>query len=126
MIANKVFFYIRMIVIALVLSVLLGGCTSSIDVQNQESERITLNLPDPKPVNMRDLDWTVITSKEDYEETIRALIEENKSVALFVLTEDGYENLSLNMQELRRYIIGQKFIIGKYKEYYEPTQKTEE
>ena len=37
-----------------------------------------------------------------------------------LLTDDGYEELAIDMAEIRAFIAQQREIIAKYREYYEP------
>ena len=46
--------------------------------------------------------------------------EKNTDLVLFGLTDDGYEEISMTMTELRNFIASQRQIIIKYREYYEP------
>jgi hypothetical protein len=51
-------------------------------------------------------------------------LEDNKdSVVLFGLTDDGYQQLSMTIAEMRTLIATQRQIIIKYKEYYEPKKE---
>ena len=63
--------------------------------------------------------WVIITP-ENAEEVWKKLKEENTDLVLFGLTDDGYEQLSITMAEIRNFIAQQRTIIIKYKEYYEP------
>ena len=51
---------------------------------------------------------------------------EGKSIALFAVDEDSYENLSLTVTDMKRYIGEQKIIIVEYKNYYETKNNQEE
>jgi len=42
---------------------------------------------------------------------------------LFALDTDTYEILAVNMEDIKRYILTQKTILVKYKEYYEPVEE---
>ena len=98
----------------------ISGCSSVKDLQifTKEVERTPLNLDAPKPLSMNKLDWIIIT-EENYKEVFDKLRKENKSAVLFGLTDDGYETLSLNFAQVRKYIILNKNILQKYKDYYE-------
>ena len=99
---------------------LISGCSSVKDLQifTKEVERTPLNLDAPKPLSMNKLDWIIIT-EENYKEVFDKLRKENKSAVLFGLTDDGYETLSLNFAQVRKYIILNQNVIKKYKDYYE-------
>ncbi len=67
--------------------------------------------------------WVVITP-ENAEQVWAKMKEENKDLVLFGLSDDGYEQLSINMAEIRSFIDKQRLIIIKYKEYYEPPKES--
>lgn len=67
---------------------------------------------DQKPVN-----WIVIT-KENAVQKLTEL-EKNGIKSVFAITPRGYENLSINEAELRRYIQQQNAIIISVRQYYE-------
>lgn len=112
---------------AITLPLFVSGCASfgwqsdvkPIDIQKRAVERTSLKLPDPPPVQARELEWIIITP-ENAEQTWQRLRESNTDVVLFGLTDDGYEMLALTMAELRNFIAQQRAILGRYREYYEP------
>ena len=112
---------------AITLPLLVSGCGSfgwksdvqPLEIQKRAVERTRLNLPDPPPLQAREMEWVVITP-ENAEATWQKLRESNTDVVLFALTDDGYETLALTMAELRNFIAQQRGIILKYREYYEP------
>jgi len=81
-------------------------------------KRAPLNLDRPEPIAMDELNWIIINS-ENAEEVFAKLKEQGTDPVLFGLTDDEYEDLSMNFAQIRNYIIQQNFIIDKYKEYYE-------
>jgi hypothetical protein len=75
--------------------------------------------PAPEPLKLEDIRWFAIT-RENMEEKLREIsllegTEGDGNVAIFAITPSTYENLSFNVQELRRYLLEQRAII----EYYE-------
>ena len=72
----------------------------------------------PEPIKMDELNWIIITS-ENADEVFAKLKENNTDPVLFGLTDDEYEDLSMNFAQIRNYIIQQNFVLDKYKEYYE-------
>ena len=76
----------------------------------------------PEPIKMDELNWIIITS-ENADEVFAKLKENNTDPVLFGLTDDEYEDLSMNFAQIRNYIIQQNFVLDKYKEYYEPEKK---
>lgn len=112
---------------------LISGCSilpkwsssvAPIEVKTVAQEKTRLNLKEPSSLQARDVEWIVITP-ENAEEVFHKLREKNIDAVLIGLTDVGYEQLSLQMAEIKNYIAQQRAIIIKYKEYYEPP-KTEE
>lgn len=70
----------------------------------------------PAPIEFPDTEWFVV-NKDNLEESLKKIEETGGSVAFMAITPKGYENLSIGVAELRRYILQQKEIIA----YYEKT-----
>ena len=72
--------------------------------------------PMPLEVNMQDLTWRVLTPALMAE--YLKLVEEGKAPpeAYYALSTQGYESLSMNMAELKRYITNVLAIIKYYRE----------
>jgi hypothetical protein len=107
---------------------LLSGCASfslfgnkvkPVEIQTKAVERTPLNLREPTPLKPRGFEWVIITP-ENAEEVWAKLRDKNVDLVLIGLTDDGYEELAITMAEIRNFIVMQKEIILKYKEYYEP------
>lgn len=107
---------------------LLSGCSvlpkwgnevKPVEIQTKAVERTPLALADPEPVKFGDLEWIVITP-ENAAEVWKKLQESKSDLVLFALTDDGYERLALDFAAIRRYIVMQREVIKKYREYYEP------
>lgn len=113
-------------------SIALSGCASfdffggpkekPIEIKTVQQDKVKLNLQEPPAVSTRKVEWFVITP-ENANEIFAELEKKKYDVVLFGLTDDGYENLSLNMAELRSYILKQRALIKSYKEYYEASDK---
>ena len=108
------------------LALSLGGCSSFLPEVTKYSsepvERPLLVLPQSEIVNMKDVDYIIVT-QENVEEVWAELEASGKSVVLFALTSDGYENLALNNADIIRYLSEQKAVVLAYKEYYEKADK---
>ncbi len=115
-------------------SILLSGCASfdlfggpkvkPIEIKTVQQDKVQLKLQEPQPLEPKKIEWFVITP-ENAQEVFAELEKKKYDVVLFGLTDDGYENLSMNMAELRAYILKQRAIIKAYKEYYEPSKQEE-
>jgi hypothetical protein len=73
----------------------------------------------PKPVQLTDTKVYVVT-KDNLESFIKEFSELHGEVAFVALSMRDYENLALNVAELRRYINQQTEIIVYYEEAVQP------
>ena len=80
-------------------------------------EKPQLVLPQADVLNMRDVEWIIVTP-ENYQEVFDKIKASGRPIALFAMTDKGYENLGLNLSDLRAYVQQQNIIIAAYKEYY--------
>ena len=87
-----------------------------IEVQTKAVEKTALNLEQPQPIVTKPFKWIIVTPENADE--VFSKLEDNK--VLFAITDDGYQDLSMLMAEIRNFINAQRVIILKYKEYYEP------
>jgi hypothetical protein len=108
----------------------LAGCASTnpqILVKPELIDKPHIEVPAPMPVQQSSFEWVVIT-KQNAEAKFKDIESKNGSVTLFALTPHGYQNLSMNVAELRRYIQQQSAVIAALKTYYEapsaPAQPT--
>ena len=92
-------------------SILLSGCAGArkIDIISKPAPTFLQHPPPPRGVTMQPVIWKVLN-----EEILKALIENGDKVQYVALTANGYNNLSLNMSELIRYMEQQKQIIIYY------------
>ena len=87
-------------------------------------ERTIPLQPRPTPVSLYDLDFYAVT-EENLDEFLERFEKENGDIVFFAISVPDYENISLNMGELRRFIEQQKSIILYYEENANP-KKVEE
>jgi len=73
----------------------------------------------PKPINLTDTQVYVV-NEGNLESFIAEFKEQNGELAFVALSIDTYENLALNVSELRRYINQQKEIIIYYEKAMKP------
>lgn len=104
----------------------LTGCATNevqpVVISTVPAQKTALALKDPDPIKTRAVQWFVITP-ENAESVFAELQKKKYSLVLFGLTDDGYENLSLNIAEIRAYMTEQKAIVEAYREYYEPKEQ---
>ena len=96
----------------------LNGCSSLRTPKEIQTvtkiEKITIpTVARPKPTNLNDVRVYVV-NKEILKDFIKEFIAENGDLAFVALSMKDYENLALNVAELRRYIEQQKQIIVYY------------
>lgn len=119
----------KKLLLILLSSSLLAGCgifaKKEPIVEVRYVEKPVLNISPPAPVEPRDVDFIVIT-ESNVDEVWQRLRDRNIDVVLFGLTDKGYENISVNLAELLRYINEQNQIISKYREYYETPSEVSE
>jgi hypothetical protein len=119
-------------IIAIIISAsMLQGCAllgwkaiEGIEIKKKAVDRTPLNLADPQPLKPTAPQWRVITP-ENQAQVFAELKSKNIDQVLFALTDDGYEELSVDIAQIRALIAQQRDVIVKYREYYEP-KKTEE
>jgi len=111
--------------------VLLTGCASifgpsvkQIETVKVEVSKPALNLPNAEPLKLRETKWVVVT-KENADKIFEELEAKGQPVALFALTADGYEALSINIADIKTFIGTQKEIIIQYRDYYEGEEDDE-
>lgn len=104
--------------------ILLTGCSFLEPKEIIVKEYITRDIPiqeRPKPVKLYNVRFDVVTK-----ETLQEFLDENEkafgTTVFYALTVPDYENMSLNIAELRRYINQQKALIV----YYENSLKEQE
>ena len=116
----------------LLLTLLLSSCgyirkpEKEIVVKTIEVQKIIPVQPQPKPVDMIDVKFYVVT-EENYEEFKEKFMKTNNDYVFYVVSVHDYENLAFNMAELYRYIIQQKEIMIYYEKAVkvEPQEKVE-
>lgn len=98
---------------------LISSCSTlnPIEVTSTPIEKPQLVLPSADLVNMRELRWIVIT-EDNVELVFEILRKTGRPVALFSLGGKSYENVSLNLSDLRTFIQQQTAIIAAYQDYY--------
>ena len=74
----------------------------------------TIQIPvRPQPVELNDVKFYVVTP-DNLDEFLSEFEEDNGQIVFIATSVPSYENLSINLQELRRYIMQQKEIILYY------------
>ena len=116
----------------LLLTLLLSSCgylrkpEKEIVVKTIEVQKIVPIQPQPKPVDMIDVKFYVVT-EENYAEFKEKFMKTNNDYVFYAVSVHDYENLAFNMAELYRYIRQQKEIMIYYEKAVEvkPEEKVE-
>lgn len=105
--------------------VFLAACGSSgteivpvkpVEVRTMEVEKPAPIVPPVDQLRLRDVKWVIITP-ENADEKFKEI--KTGEVVLFALTPEGYENIALNLSDIRAMIDQQKKIIAIYQSQYE-------
>jgi len=98
---------------------LFGTTEKPLEVVTKPLERTPLDLAMPDPIKSRNIAWIVVTP-ENVDEIFKQMESKGQNLVLFALTDDGYQELAINMVDIRNFINSQRNIIIRYKDYYEP------
>ncbi len=79
----------------------------------------------PKPVDLVDTRVYVVT-KDNYDAFVKEFTAEHGELAYVVLSMKDYENLALNIADLRRYLEQQNEIIVYYEDALKPQDETKQ
>ena len=112
------------IILLSVLAVFLTSCGSSvqeIQVTTVEVSKTPLNLPNPDPLKLQDVEWIIIT-KENANEIFERIKSAGGEYALFAVEDTGYEKLQINFTDIRNKLAEQRQLLLAYREYYEPSE----
>lgn len=90
-------------------------------VQTEYIERTIPAQPRPTPVEMPNVEWYVVNS-DNLDEFLGRIKNDVGEVVFIAITPKGYENLSLGIAELRRFILEQREIIVYYEQQVAPKQ----
>ena len=106
---------------------LFSGClfsTPEVVVQTEYVEKTIPIVPHPKKVTLHGIKFYVVT-EENYEAFSEGFVKKNGDLVYIAISIKDYENLSLNMSELHRYLKQQKNVIKYYETSVTPTKEKE-
>ena len=95
-----------------------SGCASVEPTVVVKTDYVVKDIPiqpRPKPMNLHRVKFYAVTP-ENMDEFLVRFEEESGTTVFFALSVPDYENMSLNVAELRRYINQQKALIVYYEE----------
>ena len=110
----------------LILSLFLTNCSGvkQLEIFKQEVPREKLNLNTPTPLDLENLRWIIITSK-NADEVFKKLEEQGIDPVLWGLTDKDFELLAKNFARIRNQLKITNDLLKQYKEYYEPEVKND-
>tara|TARA_R100001480_G_scaffold131014_1_gene128433 strand:- start:145 stop:486 length:342 start_codon:yes stop_codon:yes gene_type:complete len=111
----------------LILTIFLTNCSGvkQLEIFKQEVPREKLNLNTPTPLELENLRWIIITSK-NAEEVFKKLEEQGIDPVLWGLTDKDFELLAKNFARIRNQLKITNDLLKEYKEYYEPEENNEQ
>lgn len=107
--------------ILLTLTIVLSGCAANpaqeISYTPRTIEKPNLILPTVDTLDMKDVDFIVITP-DNAAQVFADLERSGKAVVVFAVDENSYKNLSLNMAQILKILSEQQAVIAAYENYY--------
>jgi len=117
---------VQKLLIASALGFGLVACSSvpvqRIEISTTPVEKPKLTLPQADQLFQRPLEWVIITP-DNVEEVFEKIQTLGRPLVVFGITDKGYENIALNLSDLRAYLQQQKAIIAAYENYYQQSEK---
>ena len=112
------------IILLIVLAIFLTSCSKSvqeIQVTTVEVSKTPLNLPNPDPLQLQNVEWIIITT-DNANEIFERIKSAGGEYALFAVEDTGYEKLQINFTDIRNKLAEQRQLLLAYREYYEPSE----
>ena len=112
------------VLVSLILTTFLTSCAGvkTLEIFKKEVPRENLNLDKPTPLELENLRWIIITSK-NADEVFKKLEEQGIDPVLWGLTDKDFELLAKNFARIRNQLKITNDLLDKYKEYYETDVK---
>ena len=112
------------------LLLLSSGCSSwreilPVEIKTVEVERKIPTQTRPRHVKMNDVYFYVVTA-DTFENFKKRFKKENGDILYYALSVRDYENIALNMADIKRFIDQQQQIIVYYEKAVAPKEKKEE
>ena len=99
-----------------------GETVKELEISTTPVQRPSLTLPPVDELNLRSVEWIVVT-RNNIEEVLAELESNNQPLVLFAVTGDGYKAMSLNLNDLRSQVEQLNSIIVAYQRYYQQADK---
>jgi uncharacterized protein YcfL len=92
----------------------LAGC-NSVQPASTVAPQLEVSAPVPQQINTLPVEWKVLNKSELKKLVAELDKNQDPNYSVFVLTPQGFQNLSLNLTEMKRYIQEQQEAIKFYK-----------
>ena len=114
-------------VILVLLILALTGCSiggeKKIKIFSLEKPREKLDYPMPTPLQMEEIKWIIITSK-NAEDVFKKLEAAGIDPVLFGITDKDFQVLARNFAQIRQKLQETNNLLEEYKKYYEDTDNS--
>jgi hypothetical protein len=115
-------------VLLVLLILALTGCSiggeKKIKIFSVEKPREKLNYEMPTPLQMEEIKWIIITSK-NADEVFQKLEEADIDPVLFGITDKDFQVLARNFAQIRQKLQETNNLLEEYKKYYEDSNNTQ-
>ena len=115
-------------VVLVLLILALTGCSiggeKKIKIFSVEKPREKLNYEMPTPLQMEEIKWIIITSK-NADEVFQKLEEAGIDPVLFGITDKDFQVLARNFAQIRQKLQETNNLLKEYKKYYEDSNNTQ-
>ena len=115
-------------VLLVLLILALTGCSiggeKKIKIFSVEKPREKLNYEMPTPLQMEEIKWIIITSK-NADEVFQKLEEAGIDPVLFGITDKDFQVLARNFAQIRQKLQETNNLLEEYKKYYEDSNNTQ-
>ena len=116
------------VAVPLMVCMLLSGCSiggeKKIKIFSVEKPREKLNYEMPTPLQMEEIKWIIITSK-NADEVFQKLEEAGIDPVLFGITDKDFQVLARNFAQIRQKLQETNNLLEEYKKYYEDSGNTQ-
>jgi len=116
------------VAVPLMMCMLLSGCSiggeKKIKIFSVEKPREKLNYEMPTPLQMEEIKWIIITSK-NAEEVFKKLEAAGIDPVLFGITDKDFQVLARNFAQIRQKLQETNNLLEEYKKYYEDSGNTQ-
>ena len=99
---------------------MLTNCSSvkKLSIFKEEVPRQQLNLEKPTALQLEEIKWIIITSK-NAEEVFKKMEEQGLDPVLFGLNDNDFQLIAKNFAQIRNQLKITNNLLDKYKQYYE-------